>query len=685
MPVIAPEPADGGIHGAFSSDDWRCLAKNVRRTAAHPADIEKMTSLGEAAAGSRVARIPASERRLPIGAEVHGERIHFRVWAPRSGSVKALISKQADMNALCAEQALDSEPGGYFSGWVDGVVAGAHYKFQLDQGVFPDPASRFQPLGPEGASRIVDPRSFPWSDEAWGGVDREGLIIYEMHIGSFTQAGDWRAAMEQLEELAKLGITMIEVMPVADFAGRRGWGYDGVNLFAPTRLYGEPDDFRAFVDKAHSLKIGVILDVVYNHLGPDGNILPEYSEDYLSHEKTEWGNSLNFDGENSQSVREFFLANARYWIDEFHLDGLRLDATQQIFDRSADHILAAITREVRSAARGRGTYIVGENEPQEARLARPAEAGGYGMDALWNDDFHHSAMVALTGRNEAYYSDYRGSAQEFVAAAKRGFLYQGQYYRWQKKRRGTPCLDLDPARFVTFIQNHDQVANSLRGHRIHSIADAGSVRAMTALLLLGPSTPMLFQGQEFAASTPFLYFADHREELAKAVAAGRLEFLRQFPSINASDAAAIVASPEKEETFLLCKLDFADRQRHAGIYEMHRDLIELRKSQPLIGRARPGTFDGAVLGQNALALRYFGRARDDRLLLVNLGAGIHLDPSPEPLLAPPESQRWEVIWSSEDPRYGGTGTEPLESEQENWRIPAHAAALLVPKPFSPVS
>ena len=588
------------------------------------------------------------------------------------------------MTSPSAEQALECEAGGYFSGWVAGIKAGAHYKFQLDRGAFPDPASRFQPLGPEGGSRVVDPRIFPWTDEAWGGVDREGLIIYEMHVGSFTPAGDWRAAMGQLEELADLGINMIEVMPVAEFAGSHGWGYDGVNLFAPTRLYGEPDDFRAFVDKAHALKIGVILDVVYNHLGPAGNSLPEFSEEYLSHEKTEWGNSMNFDGENCEPVREFFLANARYWIEEFHLDGLRLDATQQIFDRSADHILAAISREVRAAARGRGTYIEGENEPQDARLVRPAESGGYGMDALWNDDFHHSAMVALTGRNEAYYSDYRGSAQEFVSAAKRGFLYQGQFYRWQKKRRGSPCLDLDPARFVAFIQNHDQVANSLWGRRIHAIASAGSVRAMTALLLLGPATPMLFQGQEFAASAPFLYFADHHEELAKSVAAGRLEFLRQFPGINAPNSAAMVASPEKEDTFLRCKLDFAERKRHAEIYRMHCDLIALRKSQPLIGKARLGAFDGAVLGQNALALRYFGRAQDDRLLLVNLGGAIHFDPAPEPLLAPPEGLRWDVLWSSDDPLYGGPGTVPLESEQENWRIPAQAAALLIPKPFLPV-
>jgi len=625
-------------------------------------------------------------RLLPIGAEVHGEGVHFRVWAPRSESVRVLISGEADLAGPCTEQDLEGPEEGYFSGWVAGAKPGAHYMFQLDRGAFPDPASRYQPRGPEGASRVVDPSGFPWSDQEWSGIDREGQIIYEMHIGTFTGAGTWRAALEQLEELAGLGITIIEVMPIADFIGRHGWGYDGVNLFAPTRLYGEPGDFRAFVNKAHSLRIGVILDVVYNHLGPDGNFLPEFSDDYLSRgKKSEWGNSINFDGENCGPVREFFLTNARYWIEEYHLDGLRIDATQQIFDSSTDHILAAIVREARSAAPGRGIYIVAENEPQDARLVRPPEAGGYGMDSLWNDDFHHSAMVALTGRNEAYYSDYRGSAQEFVSAAKRGFLYQGQFYRWQGKRRGSPCLDLDPARFVAFIQNHDQVANSLCGHRIHTIANAASVRSMTALLLLGPSTPMLFQGQEFAASTPFLYFADHRDELAKAVAAGRAEFLRQFPSINAPDAAMMLQSPEKEETFQRCKLDFVDRERNAGIYQMHRDLIALRKREPLIGKAHPGDFDGAVVNQTAFALRFFGRAQDDRLLIINFGAAIYFDPSPEPLLAPPEGQRWEIAWSSEDPRYGGAGTPPLDAEHDNWRIPAHSAAFLIPQPFTPLS
>jgi maltooligosyltrehalose trehalohydrolase len=308
---------------------------------------------------------------------------------------------------------------------------GMRYSLRLDQGeaALPDPASRFQPEGPHGPSEIVDPGDFAWTDGAWRGRTREQLVIYEMHVGTFTPDGSWEAASRELRALAELGITCLEIMPVAEFPGRFGWGYDGVNLFAPTRLYGRPIDFRRFVDRAHAHGIAVILDVVYNHFGPDGNYLKLFSAAYFTDRyDNEWGEAINFDGPESGPSREFFVANAGYWIDEHHLDGLRLDATQAIFDRSEDHIIAAVARQVRSAGRGRTTFVVAENEPQHAKLARPAERGGYGLDALWNDDFHHSAMVALTGRHEAYYSDYRGRPHEFVAAAKHGFLYQGQRY-----------------------------------------------------------------------------------------------------------------------------------------------------------------------------------------------------------------------------------------------------------------
>jgi maltooligosyltrehalose trehalohydrolase len=617
-----------------------------------------------------------------VGAECRGQvGTHFRVWAPRSRKAGIILATDASADGRPLE--LSPESNGYFSGLICEVKAGMQYRVQLDHGSFPDPVSRFQPEGPHGPSRIIDPTTFSWSDRDWRGPEVDRQVIYEMHVGTFTPEGTWRAAAEQLPALAELGITTVEMMPVADFPGRYGWGYDGVSQFAPTRLYGEPDDLRYFVNRAHAVGLAVILDVVYNHLGPDGNYLPEFSGDYFSkRHHSEWGESLNFDGENSAPVRELFVSNAVYWISEFHFDGLRIDATQQIFDDSPRHILADITEAVRAAAHGRAAYVVGENEPQQTRLIRPVAHGGYGLDALWNDDFHHSAIVALTGRNEAYYSDYRGVAQEFISAAKWGYLYQGQRYAWQDARRGTPCLDLHPAQFVNFVENHDQVANSLWGRRLFDLGNAGRSRALTALLLLGPGTPMLFQGQEFAASSPFLYFADHNPELAKKVAEGRAEFLRQFPSIDSPEAAARLPNPEDEQTFLRCKLNFTEREQHHEVYQLHRDLLALRKSDPLLGRAQRGAYDGAVLGERAFVLRFFGRAQDDRLLVVNFGPALQFNPAPEPLLAPPVDLHWELAWSSDDPRYGGNGITPIETEEGMWNIPPDAAALLVPKPWN---
>ncbi|HYT93357.1 MAG TPA: malto-oligosyltrehalose trehalohydrolase [Gemmataceae bacterium] len=624
-----------------------------------------------------------SRRRLPIGAEVLAAGgVHFRVWAPRRRRVEVVLEGGPDelpqSGPLAVE--LQAEGSGYFAGKVAAAVAGSLYRFRLDgaPGLYPDPASRFQPQGPHGPAQVIDPAHFPWTDSGWRGAGLKGQIIYEMHIGTFTREGTWEAAARELPELAALGVTVLEVMPVAEFPGRFGWGYDGVDLFAPTRLYGSPDDFRRFVDRAHSLGLGVILDMVYNHFGPDGNYLKQFAEAYFTDRyKNEWSEAINFDGDDAGPVREFFVANAGYWIDEFHLDGLRLDATQQIFDRSADHILAAINRRVREAARGRATLLVAENEVQHARLVRPPEKGGYGLDAVWNDDFHHSARVALTGHNEAYYTDFRGDPQEFLSAVKWGYLYQGQWYQWQQKRRGTPALDLAPAQFVTFIQNHDQVANSGRGQRYSQLSSPGRLRAMTALLLLAPGTPMLFQGQEFAASSPFLFFADHNPDLAKLVRKGRGEFLAQFRTLAVPEVQAALPDPADIKTFERCKLDFSERERNHEMYALHRDLLQLRRDDAAFRAQQPRGADGAVLGPQAFVLRFFVEGGDDRLLLVNYGRDLHLDPAPEPLLAPPEGKAWAVLWSSEDLRYGGNGTAALGTD-ESWRIPGEAAVVLRP-------
>ncbi|CAO3417358.1 malto-oligosyltrehalose trehalohydrolase [Azospirillum doebereinerae] len=627
---------------------------------------------------------PATRRR-PIGVEILPDgSVHARVWAPKAGTVDLVVEGSDGKNDRAV--ALTAESDGYFAGPIPDLPVGGLYRFRLDgkDTLYPDPASRFQPDGPHGPSQLVDPMGFAWTDGGWSGRSIAGQVVYEMHIGTFTPEGTWDAAVRELPALAELGVTVLELMPVAEFPGRFGWGYDGVNLFAPTRLYGDPDAMRRFVDAAHGLGLAVILDVVYNHFGPDGNYLHGFAEGYFSERyKNEWGEAINFDGPDSGPVREYFIANAAYWIDEYHLDGLRLDATQQIFDSGTPHILAELSRAVRAAAGPRATLLVGENEPQHASLVRPVEEGGCGLDALWNDDFHHSATVALTGRNEAYYGDYHGTPQEFVSAMKHGFLYQGQWYGWQKQDRGMPAYGMPRPAFVTFLQNHDQIANSGRGLRLHALTAPGRLRAMTALTLLGPGTPMLFQGQEFAASAPFLYFADHKPELAALVAKGRADFLGQFPSLAGPEMRARLAPPDAEESFRRSKIDHGERAAHAGTWALHRDLLRLRRDDPAFAAQRPGGLDGAVLGEEAFVLRFFGGSgdredADDRLLLVNLGRDLILRVLAEPLLAPPLGKRWSPLWSSEAPDYGGCGVAPLEGEDRSWRLPGHAALVLAP-------
>lgn len=618
-------------------------------------------------------------RKLPVGAEaLPGGGAHFRVWAPARRKVEVVIEGGAGAGAGGKAFALHAAEDGYFEGTVAEAASGTRYRYRLDgEGPFPDPASRFQPEGPHGPSEIVDPSAFRWTDEGFRGASLRGHVAYEMHVGTFTEEGTWEAATRELPELARLGVTLLEVMPIAEFPGRFNWGYDGVNLFAPTRAYGKPDDFRRFVDEAHRLGVAVILDVVYNHLGPDGNYLGQFSAEYFTERyKTDWGAAINFDGKGAKPVRELFVANAGYWIDEYHLDGLRLDATQNIYDSISPHVLAEVGQAVRKAAGGKDTFIVAENESQEEWLVREMKRGGHGLDALWNDDFHHSAKVALTGHTEAYYTDYEGTPQEFISAAKWGYLYQGQRYAWQKQRRGTPTLGLEPARFVTFLENHDQVANTDRGERLHALASRGRYRAMTALLLLGPGTPMLFQGQEFGASAPFLFFADHGKELGGLVEKGRAEFLAQFPSFATKEVRERLDDPCAEATFKRCKLDLSERQKHAAIYALHGDLIALRRGDPVLSAQRRRGVDGAVLGDNAFLLRYFGEGDEgDRLLLVNLGRDLDRPTLAEPLFAPPPGCRWDLTWSSEHPRYGGHGTAPITSD-DGVHLPGEAAVFL---------
>jgi maltooligosyltrehalose trehalohydrolase len=598
------------------------------------------------------------KRRMPIGSELDDGGASFRVWAPTHSRV-ALVIDGLDDVAL--------EPAaGYHVGFVRGVEAGARYRFRVAGALLADPAARFLPEGPFGPAEIIDPSRFAWTDAAWRGIPPAKHVLYEMHVGTFTPEGTWAAAQTWLPFFADLGITTIEMMPINAFAGRYNWGYDGVNLFAPNHTYGRPDDLRRFVDRAHGCGLAVILDVVYNHFGPSGNSLFTWNPAAKHAELTEWGEALDFA---EPGLRELVIENAGYWVREYHFDGLRLDATQTIRDPSPEHVITALTRRAREAGGERTIFVCAENETQTTALLDG------GVDALWNDDFHHSARVAMTGLIEGYLHDYRGTPQELISAVKRGFLYQGQLYPWQRNPRGSPALGRSRASFVQFLDNHDQAAN-LGGERLVTTVDPATLRAMTALLLLSPALPMLFQGQETGARQPWLFFVDHTPDLHEPIRAGRAKFEAQFARLATPESQAALHDPNLATTFRRCILDPAERHADNPMVMLHRDLLRLRRDDPAFTDPRLDAMDGAVLSDHAFVLRFF-QPDGDRLLLVNLGPTLALTSVAEPLIAPLGGQGWRVQWSSEDPRYGGHGT-PEPFTRTRLALPARSAIVVVP-------
>ncbi len=615
-----------------------------------------------------------TNRKYPIGSEYFkGLGVDFRVWAPDHSHVQLVLENLGPKPLIFK---MKKEKDGYFSFFSAEAKPGTYYRYILSHSNqwLPDPASRYQPRGCLGASCVIS-REYPWTDQAWKGVKPKGHIVYEIHIGTFTEAGTFEAASLELPRLAKLGITLIEIMPINDFPGHFGWGYDGVNLFASTHLYGNPEQTKAFINQAHELGMGVILDVVYNHLGPEENTIIQFSKDFFSKDfSTEWGEAINFD---LPQVREFFLTNAAYWIEEFHFDGLRVDATPWFFSSTPVHILEDLTRIIKKAGGKRKTLAIAENEQQNTQLIRPYEDGGYGFDQIWNDDFHHSAIVRLTGKREAYYTDYLGSPQEFISSIKYGFLYQGQYYDWQEKNRGKLYLDAPKHAFISFLENHDQLANSGHGLRLHQRSDPGNYRAMTCLFLLGSHTPLIFQGQEFNASNKFLYFSDHAPSLSQLVRKGRLKELAQFPHLATAEARMCISDPGNPLTFMKSKINVKEIQSNTQIYSLFEDLIQLRKTDPVFVDMDTIKIDGAVLGTDSFLIRYFHEREGDRLLLVNFGPDYYFNPCPEPLLAPPFGQEFEILWSSESVKYGGAGTAPINTP--HWKILGHSAIVLKAK------
>ena len=466
--------------------------------------------------------------------------------------------------------------GGWHKCFVPGLGPGTRYKFRMPDGLeVPDPASRFQPEDVHGPSEVVDLTVFAWTDGGWKGRSWEETILYELHIGAFTQQGTFRAAIDRLDHLAALGITAIEIMPIADFPGRFGWGYDGVLLYAPECSYGRPEDLMALVDAAHARGISVFLDVVYNHFGPDGNYLAAYMPLFNERHATPWGAGINFDGDNSRMIREFVIQNAIYWIETFHLDGLRLDAVHAIQDDGDEHLLRELSRRVRAAAGARSIHIIAENEDNEAGLLDREEGRPVCFDAQWNDDVHHVLHIAATGEHFAYYRDYEPGPAQIGHALAQGFVFQGQHMPYRGTARGSPSAHLPPTAFVSFIQNHDQIGNRAMGDRMAASLPSEALKALAAVYLLAPQVPMLFMGEEWSATEPFPYFCDFEEELNRKVREGRKKELSRLPGFDAAHAL----DPTSEAAFRAAKLDWSHLDEAEAMLQFYGGLLRLRRRE----------------------------------------------------------------------------------------------------------
>ncbi len=536
------------------------------------------------------------------------------------------------------------QPDGTFEACIEGAAAGDRYAFSLDGGPLrPDPASRFQPEGVHGPSEIVDPAAFAWTDDGWRGRSARELIVYELHVGTFSPAGTFAGARERLPLLRDLGVTAIELMPVADFPGSRNWGYDGVCLFAPSRAYGRPDDLRALVDAAHRLGLAVFLDVVYNHLGPEGAYLPEFIPRYLTdaHE-TPWGGAVNLDRDGSRLVRDFIVANAAHWVREYHLDGLRLDATHALVDESPTHIL----REIGDAARAASPWVVHVHAEDHRNLAALIEdpPGGMRLDAVWADDFHHAVRRRIAGDSHGYYKAYTGHAAEIATTLRDGWLV-------------TPVRGTDPSRvpmrrFVVCLQNHDQIGNRARGDRLHHGIDAAAWRAATVLLLTAPMTPLLFMGQEWAAGTPFQFFTDMPPELGTAVTEGRRLEFADFPEFSDPASRRSIPDPQAASTFEASRLRWDERERdgHRQVLDLYRALIALRRAHAALGASDACAGDATAHGDDSIVV--CRREGDESFwIVVRLTKAGPVDVA---LPGPPS-----VVLSSEDDRFASDPCPPL--------------------------
>ena len=603
--------------------------------------------------------------------------VRFSVWAPNAERVVARVLT----GAAAGDHALERTPSHpeLFAVVVPGVGEGADYLYLIDDDptAIPDPVSRRLPTGVHGPTRVVDPDAFAWSDGGWRGVAMRDLAIYELHVGTFTAEGTFAAVIPHLAELAALGVTAIELMPVAAFPGTRNWGYDGVSPYAVQESYGGPDELKRLVDAAHARGLAVVLDVVYNHLGPEGNYLDRFGPYFTGKYTTPWGRALNYDDAHSDEVRRYMIDNALYWVTEYHVDALRLDAVHGIFDFSATHLLQEIAAAVHAqgARLDRRVLVIGESDLNDPKLLRRPEEFGYGLDGQWSDDFHHAVHAALTGERSGYYADYGGS-QPVAEAMGEPFVFNGGYSAYRKRRHGAPSVGLPRERFVVAVQNHDQVGNRAIGERLGALVDAPRERLAAALLLLSPYVPLLFMGEEYGETNPFLYFVSHGDpELTRAVRDGRR---REFESFGWGDG---VPDPADEATFARSKLDrsLISRPRHAQLHALHRALLAMRNEEPAL---RP---DGAtctvthgdgwisLLREGATAPRHRRASdprRSDRAFLALFNCSDRAATVPLP-----GRRSWRLCLTTDDPCFGGEGRVAATVSGERVDVPAWTAIL----------
>lgn len=578
--------------------------------------------------------------------------VRFEVWAPRAREVAVRLPGRGERRRL------EPAGAGHFAGVAPELAAGADYLLELDGGApRPDPASRSQPRGVHGPSRVVDPLAFAWSDGGWRGVDRPDLVLYELHVGTATEAGTFVALRDRLPELRALGVTALELMPVAEFPGPRNWGYDGVFPFAPQSHYGGPDGLRALVDAAHGAGLAVLLDVVYNHLGPEGNVLRDFGPYFTDRYRTPWGEAINFDGPESDAVRRYFLENALHWVREHHLDGLRLDAVHAIHDASARPFLQELAEALHREAEalGRPVHAIAESDANDPRLVRPAARGGLGLDAVWSDDFHHAVHARLTGERSGYYADF-GSTGALAKAFAERFVLDGGRSAFRRRRHGAPARDVPWDHFVVFVQNHDQVGNRAGGERLASLVSPERLRLAAALLGLAPGLPLLFMGEEWGETNPFLYFVSHSDPaLLEAVRAGRRRELADFHGPEA------VPDPAEPRTFERSRPEPARAKEPAGaaLRALYRDLLALRRHEPAL---RPGAAEVASDASEAEGwLRVDYRPRRPAPGARPLAAAFALGEREARPPLPASGGPWRRLLDTRARRYGGPGDEAPEA------------------------